>query len=51
MSLKKAAQWELPGGLVVGTRHFHHYGLGLTPGLGAEIPYQANAYSGLKETK
>ena len=43
--------WEFSGGLAVRIWYFHHYSPGSIPGLGAEIPYQANAYSGLKETK
>ena len=29
---------EFPGGLVVGTWHFHYHGQGLIPGQGTKIP-------------
>ena len=35
--------WEFPGGLVVGTRCFHCYGLESILGLGTQIPHQATA--------
>ena len=34
---------EFPGGLVVRTQHFHHWGPSSIPGLGTEIPHWAAA--------
>ena len=31
-------KWKFPGGLVVGTLHFHHHGLGSVPSQGTKIP-------------
>ena len=38
MNYLKLPDREFPGGLVVGTWHFHYHGQGLIPGQGTKIP-------------